>query len=134
MAEKPETRRKARPRLFVLLSQSPEMHIDNNEAEEHQRFDKRKAYKQGYLNAVIRAWITSHAFASRRRDTPLAYAAQSRRYPEPDARANVGKSPANITAFSRRCWRLRKRSHRRKERGHQSEAETNQVTFHCFLL
>src|SRR5215813_1640682 len=98
------------------------MHIDNHEAEEHQSFDERKTDKQGYLNAVIRARVTSHAFASRRRDSTLADAAQSRRDPEPDPRAKVAESLASTTAFGLSRRRLGKRCHRRKEHSHQSDA------------
>src|SRR5262245_10083922 len=119
MNERERRARKARLFTFCLGPQSSEMDVDDHKAEEHQRFDERETQDQSQLNAVVRARIASHAFAGSRRDTPLADAAQPRRYPESYARANVTQTFADTATFSSASWRLSQRSHRRKEHGHQ---------------
>src|SRR5262245_36462563 len=119
----------------LRLPQFSVMQVDDHEAEEYQRFDECEAENQGRLNAVVSARIAGHAFTCRGRDATLANAAQSRRYSEAYSCADVAKPFAQTRALGAAASRLlRKSGHRRKEHSRQSEAKTNQVTFHCFLL
>src|SRR5262245_23359208 len=111
------------------------MQVDDHEAEEHQRLDEREAENQGCLNAVVSARITGHALTCRSRDATLADAAQPRRYSEAYSLAYVTKPCAQAGGFCGAASRLsRKGGHSAKQHRCQSEAKTNQITFHCFLL